>query len=303
MQKTQLSSLTEYLEQQGIAYSCNVSMRTYTTFQIGGPCDCIIQPTRVEEIVSVLQWCKTADIPVHTVGKGSNLLVSDGGVDGVILHLGSRFSQIRLLDETTLLCEAGAPLAKVCWFAYQHGLTGLEFAWGIPGTVGGAAYMNAGAYNGEMKDVLVSCRHVCADGQIGEYVGEALDLSYRHSVYSDSDMCITEVCIKLQKGDRAAIRERMDDLMHRRTSKQPLEYPSAGSTFKRPAGNYASALIEQCGLKGVSVGGAMVSPKHSGFIINTGNASCEDVLALIHLVQRTVYEQTGFRLEPEVKRL
>ena len=287
----------------GAACLLEEPMSLHTSFKIGGPAELFVKPRDTDCIAALSRYCKEHGLPMTIIGKGSNLLVADTGLRGVVVRLGTGFGGISLADETTIRCSAGLPLAQVCYFAYRHGLTGLEFAWGIPGSAGGAAYMNAGAYGGEMKDVLAACSHLSADGTPGEFAGDALDLSYRHSAYTDSDKCITGLTLRLQKGNPADIRARMDDLMNRRRTKQPLEFPSAGSTFKRPAGNYASALIEQCGLKGARVGGAMVSPKHSGFVINAGNATCEDVRGLIRHVQQEVYKQTGYTLDCEVKLL
>ena len=197
-------------------------------------------------------------------------------------------------------CEAGASLAAVCNVALENSLTGLEFAYGIPGSVGGAVFMNAGAYGGEMKDVLLSCRYIDENGKIKELPLEKMELSYRHSFFSERELCITSVKMRLQKGERDKIKDRMDTLMERRRDKQPLEYPSAGSTFKRPEGDFAARLIEVCGLKGTSCGGAEVSTKHSGFVINKGNATFKDVMGVVDTVKQKVKEQTGVTLECEV---
>ena len=282
---------------------CGEPLAPYTTFKIGGPAAALVKPFSEEQIAALLRICHTNGLPVYVIGNGSNLLIADEGIDGVVILLGSAFAEIRLLDAHTICCQAGASLSSVCQFAFKHGLTGLEFAWGIPGSIGGAAYMNAGAYGGEMKDVLTSCTHLDMQGNPGELSGDALSLSYRHSAYSDRNDCITTVTLLLRPGDPTEIRARMDELMLKRKTKQPLEYPSAGSTFRRPEGNYAAALIESCGLKGVSVGDAMVSEKHSGFLINTGHATCKDMLSLIRQVQKTVAEQTGYQLECEVRML
>jgi UDP-N-acetylmuramate dehydrogenase len=210
-------------------------------------------------------------------------------------------SEIKLLDETTIYCEAGASLKALCMFALENSLSGLEFAYGIPGTLGGAVYMNAGAYGGEMKDVLYSVNHIDNDGNNGTLNKENLDLGYRHSAYTNNGFVITSAVIKLTKADKKDIKEAMDDKLQRRKDKQPLEYPSAGSTFKRPEGYFAGALIEDCGLKGYTVGGAQVSEKHAGFVINKGGATATDVMTLISDVQRIVKEKHGVTLETEVK--
>lgn len=275
-------------------------MSLHSTFKVGGPADIFISPSNESQISALISYLTEHEIPYCILGKGSNILVCDAGIRGVVMHLGHRFSGISQYGEV-LECRAGTPLAQLSYTAYQAGLTGIEFAWGIPGSVGGAAYMNAGAYGGEMKDILVSCRHVDEKGEMGEFAGSELALGYRKSIYSGSDSCITSVKIQLKSGNKEIIKERMDELFLRRKTKQPLEYPSAGSTFKRPEGYFAAALIERCGLKGKTVGGAMVSTKHSGFVINTGTASCNDILRLIEIIKEEVLRQTGVTLECEIR--
>lgn len=283
-----------------IPFAQQVPLRDYTTFQIGGPARVMVTPSSEEQLAAI---CRERDsLPLFFLGRGSNLLVSDAGYDGIVVVLGKEFARIRQ-EENLLVCEAGASLNRVCRTARDLGLSGLEFAFGIPGTVGGAVYMNAGAYGGEMKDVLLWAEHLDDKGNLCRVPAEKLDLSYRHSRYSGSRDCIVRAAFRLTPGDPVAISARMEELMARRREKQPLEYPSAGSTFKRPEGAFAAALIEQCGLKGVSVGDAAVSEKHSGFLINRGNATCADMEALIARVQQVVAEQTGYRLETEVQRL
>ncbi|MDE6723965.1 MAG: UDP-N-acetylmuramate dehydrogenase, partial [Eubacterium sp.] len=208
---------------------------------------------------------------------------------------------IKLVDEETIFAESGASLMKLCRFALDNSLSGLEFAFGIPGSCGGAAFMNAGAYGGEMKDVLYKCRHIDKDGNNGFLEHKDMKLSYRHSAYYDNGCIITGVYLKLKKGNPEEIKAKMDDFLQRRKDKQPLEYPSAGSTFKRPEGYFAGALIEECGLKGKSVGGAEVSTKHAGFVINKGNATCEDILSLCRLCSDTVMKEKGVKLEMEIR--
>ncbi len=286
-------------EALGCAYREDVPMRDYTTFRIGGAAPFMLFPENAAQIARAVRALR-GKIPLVTLGRGSNMLVADGALHFAALHLGKNFSRIAVEGET-MICEAGATMAEACRTALAHGLTGLEFSYGIPGSVGGGAYMNAGAYGGEYRDVVLWCEHVDEEGNPGRFSGEALDYRYRHSAYSGKGYVITRVAFGLKKGDPAAIRAQMDELMERRRSRQPLEFPSAGSTFKRPEGAYAAALIEQCGLKGTRVGDAMVSEKHSGFVINVGNATCADVLALIEQVRRTVREQTGYELEREVE--
>ena len=284
----------------GCEVAAQVPLSEYTTFRIGGAAEFFACPASPEQIGALLRLCHSYQLPYYVLGKGSNLLVSDQGVRGVVIST-QKLDRISLLPDHRIRCESGVPLVRVCRFALEQGLAGLEFAYGIPGTAGGAALMNAGAYGGEMRDVLISCDHVDADGSLGSFAGDALALRYRGSVYADSDRVITSITLQLQPGDPAAIRDRMEELMSRRREKQPLEYPSAGSTFKRPTGYYAGALIEQCGLKGCAVGGAQVSEKHAGFIINRGGATAADVRALIEHCRATVKNETGVLLEPEVK--
>lgn len=295
--------IQEDFEKKGYRFKIQEPLKNHTTFKIGGCCSILALPQSTDEILDMMAVCRNADAPVFLLGKGSNLLVSDEGFDGVVLKLTNNFAKITVKD-TVIEAESGASLSSVCHTAYENGLTGLEFAWGIPGTIGGALFMNAGAYGGEMKDVVCSSEHIDKDNKIGSFEKEQLDLTYRHSIYADlPGYCITKVVLKLERGNRDQIKARMDDLMERRKSKQPLEYPSAGSTFKRPEGNYASALIEQCGLKGLRCGGAQVSEKHAGFLINAGDATCADVCELIERVKKEVRQQTGYQLECEVKRL
>ncbi len=295
---TKLTQVIDALSQQGISYKLEEPLAPHTSFKIGGNCRMLIAPASEEEARQAVVCC--GDYPVLVLGNGSNVLVSDDGFDGIVILMNRDCSNIRLLDDNTIEAQAGASLMSVCRFALEHSLTGLEFAYGIPATVGGAVFMNAGAYGGEMKDVVVKANHV-HNGKIGSFAGEELQFSYRHSAYSKGGYLILSAVFRLQKGNREEIQAKMEDLMGRRKSKQPLEYPSAGSTFKRPPNAFAAKLIEDCGLKGVSVGGAQVSEKHSGFVINTGGATCKDVQELIALVQKTVKEKSGIDLECEVR--
>lgn len=283
----------------GCEYNENTLLSSCTSFKIGGKADLFVQPDSVEKLTAVVSECKKIGAKILILGKGSNLLVSDEGFRGVVIST-SKLDKIELIDETTVYCQSGVTLSKLCRFALDNSLTGLEFAYGIPGSAGGAAYMNAGAYGGEMKDVLFKCDHLSADGVISSYSDSELELSYRHSVFSKSDKIITALYLKLRKGDKDEIKAKMDELMGKRRDKQPLEYPSAGSTFKRPEGYFAGALIEQCNLKGRTVGGAQVSEKHAGFVINKGGATSTDILDLIDLIRETVKTETGVTLEPEV---
>lgn len=276
-------------------------MALHTTFKIGGPARLAVFPKNEDEISDVIKKCKEENVRYMVVGNGSNLLVADEGIDAVVIVLGKEFGEVKLVDDETIFAEAGAPLMKVCRIALENGLSGLEFAYGIPGSCGGGAFMNAGAYGGELKDVMLRCDHIDQDGNKGFLEGEALNLSYRHSAYYDNGCVVTGVYFKLKKADKEEIKAKMDDFMGRRRDKQPLEYPSAGSTFKRPEGNFAGALIQQCGLMGTSVGGAEVSTKHAGFVINKGGATCKDVLDLCKKVADTVKAEKGVDLEMEVR--
>lgn len=277
-------------------------MSAHTSFRIGGPADRFVCVENQEALKKVLETIAEEQLPLFVLGKGSNLLVADEGFRGVVLSLEGDFKQITLdNDGVTIRCGAGASLSSLCKFARDHALSGLEFAWGIPGSAGGAAYMNAGAYGGEMKDVLTSVQAVSLDGREKTLYADELDLSYRHSVFTGGTDIITFVCLRLVPSKVEQIQSRMNELILRRKEKQPLEFASAGSTFKRPEGYFAAALIEQCGLKGYTIGGAQVSFKHSGFIINTGNATCKEVLALIAHVQYVVEEQAHVRLQTEVE--
>lgn len=288
-------------EENGCKVYPNKMLKDYTTFKIGGKCAAVIDINSQESLAILLKSCTENEISYLVIGKGSNMLCDDAGFNGVVFHIGSDFSSIKLLDECTIIVEAGCSLMKLCKFALENSLTGLEFAYGIPGTVGGAIYMNAGAYDGEIKNVLESVECVDTYGNIFKLSADKLDLSYRHSVFHNNDCVVTKGIFRLNKGDKKVISEKMADLMQRRKNKQPLEYPNAGSTFKRPAGQFAGKLIQDCGLKGFSIGGAMVSEKHSGFVINYNNATYEDVIALIKQVQNTVKEKTGYWLECEVR--
>ena len=274
----------------------------HTTFKIGGTADAYIKVTTLSSLSAILKECEESDIDYLILGNGSNVLVSDDGYRGVVIRLDGDFRKISLVDDTTIYCGAGATLAALSKFALKCGLTGLEFAWGIPGTVGGAVFMNAGAYGGEMKDVVKTVRAMDPDGtNTREICAEDMQFSYRHSRAQDEGFLILSAEMELTPDDPSEIAARVAELAARRNAKQPVAYPSAGSTFKRPVGGYAAALIEQSGLKGFRVGGAEVSEKHSGFVINTGGATCEDVLAVMRCVREKVFEDSGILLEPEVR--
>lgn len=300
MQNAKFASFDRLCEELGCEVSREEPMSRHTTFKVGGPADRFVTVTGEDQLSRVLRLLSGEGIPYFLLGNGSNLLVSDRGYRGAVVSLGGDFRKVTL-ENGAVRCGAGASLSSLCAFARDHSLTGLEFAWGIPGTAGGAAYMNAGAYGGEMRNVLASCRHVLPNGETGRFIGEELKLSYRRSAYTGTLLAITSLELTLEPGDREQISARMEELMARRKSKQPLEYPSAGSTFKRPEGYFAAALIEECGLKGFTLGGAQVSEKHSGFVINRDGATCADILALIEHVKSEVRRRKGVELECEVK--
>lgn len=316
------SHILDYCKQSQCPILLEEPMKNHTSFRIGGNAEYFLQPQTQEQLAGLMQLAEKEKIPLFFLGRGSNLLVQDNGIDGIVVHLGADFGEkIHLSNSTQIYCPAGTKLSDLCQFAAAHSLTGLEFAYGIPGSVGGAIYMNAGAYGGEVKDVLRFVDYFDKNGNFHCIPAEECEFSYRHSVFSQSlspedstsntsnqsnlsnmkGCCILGGVFELTTGEPEKIQSTMDDILERRKSKQPLDFPSAGSTFKRPEGAFASALIDQCGLKGYRHGGAMVSEKHAGFVINYDNASCQDVLALVQEVQAIVLEKTGFHLELEVK--
>ena len=280
----------------------NESMKKHTTFRIGGPADYFVTPHTCREVSEVIRLCREEQIPWYILGNGSNLLVSDRGYRGVIIQLFKNFNEI-VAEDTCIRAQAGAQNSVIAKRALESELTGFEFAAGIPGTMGGAVVMNAGAYGGEMKDVLEEVTVLDENQEILVLPKEELKLGYRTSVIAQKNYVVLEAKLRLQKGEALAIRTRMEELKELRVSKQPLEYPSAGSTFKRPEGYFAGKLIMDAGLRGFSVGGAQVSEKHCGFVINKGDATAEDVDTLMKEVSRRVMEKFGVRLEPEIKRL
>lgn len=276
------------------------AMSQHTTFKIGGPADYFLMPDKGEDVGRVIKICKEKEIPYFILGNGSNLLVGDGGYRGAVIQIYRNMSSVTV-EGNEITAQAGALLSAVAAAAKNASLTGFEFAGGIPGTIGGAVVMNAGAYGGEMKDVLTEVTVMNAEGDIFTLPTEELELGYRTSIIKTAGYIVLEAKIRLKEGDPEVIRETMKDLTIRRTTKQPLEYPSAGSTFKRPEGYFAGKLIMDSGLRGYQVGGAQVSEKHCGFVINAGNATAEDVCRLMADVQRIVREKFGVTLEPEVK--
>ena len=288
-----------------LKYGCEVREReplsAHCTFRVGGDCDVFIEVSSAEALKELVCLAYEQNVRYFVLGNGSNVLFSDEGYEGVILHIGQRMNRISLLDGGRVYAEAGASLSRVCTFALENSLTGLEFAYGIPGYVGGAVFMNAGAYGGEIKDVFVSADIITEDGEQLTLDLSDMEMSYRYSKLMINGSIVTSAVFKLQSGDKAEIKAKMDELMGKRKAKQPIEYPSAGSTFKRPEGYYAGALIEQSGLRGYSVGGACVSEKHCGFVINKGGATARDIRTLIKDVQRIVQEKQGVSMEPEVR--
>ena len=277
-------------------------MSKHTTFRIGGPADLFVAPENTDEIKKLIAICKEEEVPYFILGNGSNLLVSDKGYRGVIMQLYRSFGQITL-KENEIHAQAGALLSGIAAMAREASLTGFEFAGGIPGTLGGAVVMNAGAYGGEMKDVLKEVTVLTPEGEIVTLQADELQMGYRTSVVKEAGYIVLEAVISLKEGNPEEIKNRMQELAAMRSSKQPLSYPSAGSTFKRPEGYFAGKLIMDSGLRGYQVGGAQVSEKHCGFVINAGNATAKDVTTLMADVQRIVMEKFGVKLEPEVKLL
>ena len=277
-------------------------MSRHTTFRVGGPADFFVTPKAKEEVRDVIRICKEAGMPYYIIGNGSNLLVSDAGYRGVIVQIYKEMNEVKV-EGDLVKAQAGALLSGIAAKALGAELSGFEFASGIPGTIGGACVMNAGAYGGEMKDVLESVTVLTGEGKIIELGRNELELGYRTSVIAKKGYIVLGAVLKLERGDGEKIKTYMDDLKEKRVTKQPLEYPSAGSTFKRPEGYFAGKLIEDAGLRGFQVGGAQVSEKHCGFVINRDHATAADIMELMRQVQIRVKENSGVDLEPEVKRL
>ncbi len=276
------------------------SMARHTTFRIGGNADVFVLPASIEEFLAVLKLTKRYSVPLTVLGNGSNVLVRDGGIRGAVVSFGKPFSYIEM-EGAHIKAGAGAMLGTVSLFAANHALSGLEFAVGIPGSLGGAVFMNAGAYDGEMSQVISEVTAVTPEGEIRRYRTKEMDFSYRHSVFQQNGHIICEIELTLRESKAAAIQEKMAEFTRRRMEKQPLDKPSAGSTFKRPPGLFAGTLIDEAGLKGFTVGGAQVSGKHAGFVINKGGATAADVLSLIEEIQRRIEEKNGIRLTPEIR--
>jgi UDP-N-acetylmuramate dehydrogenase len=293
-----INELTQLCQKLGCRIIPECRLSEYITFRFGGPCRALISINSAETASELIKFLRTNDIKHGIIGRGSNILVPDEGFDGVVLLFGGDFSKIKT-EKNIIKCQAGALLAAACVHAQENSLTGMENLFGIPGTVGGALYMNAGAYGSEIADIVTEAEYLDADGELHLIKKDEMKLSYRHSIFAEKNAVITSVTMQLSDGNSDDIKAAMSECMKKRSSKQPLEFPSAGSTFKRPEGSYASLLIDQCGLKGLRCGGAEVSEKHSGFVINKGYATCSDVLELCDKVKKIVNEKTGYELELE----
>ncbi len=278
----------------------NEPMSEHTTFKIGGPADYFVSVTKESEISNAILWAKENNIPYMIIGNGSNMLVSDKGIRGLVIEVGKNFADIRCEGEK-IYVQAGALLSRVAKTAMNESLTGMEEISGIPGTIGGAIYMNAGAYGGEIKNVIETVTYLDCDGEIKTVTADECEFGYRTSIFETGDKVILSTVLKLKKGNLGEIKEKMADFTNRRKTKQPLAYPSAGSTFKRPEGHFAGALVENSGLKGYTVGKAQISELHAGFVINIGGATCEDVLGVIRHAQKIVKEKYDVCLEPEIR--
>lgn len=302
-----MEQLKQQLQAAGILYKENEPLSAHCTFRIGGPADLFVMPRDEDQLCQTVQFCKQAEIRYYLLGNGSNILFADEGFRGAVIDVSAEAAGMGLsiyqnADGDYISAPAGLKLSELCKFALQHGYTGLEFAYGIPGTVGGAVYMNAGAYGGEMKDVLESVTFLDDTLELRVLPAKDLAMGYRTSVFEQHpDWCILSATVVLHRGNGAEVLARMKELLGKRREKQPLEWPSAGSTFKRPAGAFAGKLIEDCGLCGFTVGGAQISEKHCGFVINRGGATCADVVELTEQVSRIVKEKTGFVLEREIR--
>lgn len=284
----------------GLTLKRDVSMAQYTSFRIGGAVSLMAIPATAQQLAACLRVARQLGVPTHVIGRGSNLLVADEGVDALVI-ITHELSHMERTAPNQITAGAGVSLARLATFAAEENLGGLTFAHGIPGSLGGAVTMNAGAYGGEMKDVVTRIRYMNAQGQIEDVLGQDAQFGYRHSIFSESKLVVVEVVLTLPQGNCNQLKEEMAAMSAKRRSSQPLEYPSGGSMFKRPVGHYAGSLIEECGLKGFAVGGAQVSEKHAGFVVNRGGATCADVLSLVEQVQSRVLQQTGVVLEMEVK--
>ena len=293
-------AMQQEFKNAGIPFFCGEPLARHTSFRIGGPAALFCTPRSTGELVRAVGLCRRHAARYYLLGRGSNLLFRDEGFDGVVISTCEMREEI-VVKQNCITASSGVSLNRICRAAAEHSLTGLEFAYGIPGSLGGAVYMNAGAYGGEMSGVLHTVTFLDGEGRILTKPAGQLELGYRASLFSRTGWCVLKAELCLEPGERETINAKMEQLLNRRREKQPLEYPSAGSTFKRPEGAFAGALIEQAQLKGVRVGDACVSEKHAGFVVNTGGATAQDVRALIALIQKRVFETSGFHLQPEVR--
>lgn len=281
-------------------FKINEPMKEHSSFKIGGPADVMVFPEDIKDLQRIIRYCRHKGIAYFVFGLGSNILVRDKGIRGVVIKIGDRLKKLSIHDDM-IYAEAGVELAELSRAAAEHALGGLEFAEGIPGSLGGAVVMNAGAYGGEMKDILKEVKAITPEGELLNFKPEEMKFTYRGSVFQEEELIIVSALMQLQRGKAKDIRNRMQEFAKRRREKQPLEYPSAGSTFRRPPGHFVGPMIEEMGLKGYKVGGAEVSRKHAGFIINSSDASAEEVLELIAIIQAKVKEQYGIELKTEIK--
>lgn len=296
-----LGNIREVIDSKQILF--DEPMKRHTTFRVGGTADVLVKPTSISEVEAVIQWCNEQAVPYYIIGNGSNILVGDEGIRGVVIQIGNDFSEIEVGDDDTVWVQAGCMLSKAANVALEHSLTGMEFASGIPGTIGGAVMMNAGAYGGEMKDIIDCVTLLSPTGEILILPQDQMEFGYRESIVSKRNYIVLEVKLRLQKGDYKAISSKMKELNEARRQKQPLEYPSAGSTFKRPEGFFAGKLIMDAGLAGYRVGDAQISEKHCGFVINRGHATAKDIVTLMNDVINRVEEKYQVTLEPEVRKI
>lgn len=296
-----MNKITAFMKTIDCESILNEPMNLHTSFGVGGKADIFIKPKNVDEIVQALVYFSQIKLPYIVLGRGSNVLVSDSGIQGAVIQVADAFSNIQV-QGNIITADAGTPISKIAYYAYQHGLSGLEFAWGIPGTLGGAVYMNAGAYGGEMKDCVVQSTHITPQFILETKLADTLEFSYRSSFYSsNSGYLITSATLELKKADKQSIYAKMTEHLKARKEKQPLNFKSAGSTFKRPQGAFAGKLIADSGLSGYQIGDAQVSEKHCGFVINKGNATATDIEILIDYIKQEVKKKTGYQLECEVK--
>lgn len=296
-----IKEFVKYADDNCIEYDLREPLSCHTTLRMGGPAEIFARPSSVKQIAELVRFCRKYAYKYDVLGRGSNILALDSGFDGMIINIGSAFSGCSLVDENTVYCKSGTDVSALCKFCLENSLSGLEFAYGIPGSVGGLVFMNAGAYGGEAKDVLISSDYVDEFGNTGKYDLDELEMGYRKSRYMSENKIITGAYFRLQKDDHDKIKGKMDSLIEMRMEKQPLDKASAGSTFKRPEGAFAAELIERCGLKGFTMGNVSVSGKHAGFLVNDNKGSAAEMLELMDYVSKTVEERTGYVLEPEVR--